>query len=840
MNRTTIFGVTLLSAFLSQAQNDSGKVSAAIKDTAFNTFQPPVFSSNGADAESELDQQDASSLLQSSPDVFMQFAGYQFGTGRYRLRGYAAENQQVLINGFNMCNPETGHSAWSTWGGLNDITRYPEIRFGNTASPYGFQGPGGYILIDTKASSFTKGTRMSYTAANRTFQSRAMLTYATGMMPNNQAFAFSVSSREGNQMNLPGTFFSSGSFFISADKRFRSTHLLSLSAFLTPVEQGRSSAVLLETAQLAETNYYNALWGYQDGKARNSVVSKSQQPVIMLSHACQANTRSNWNTSLVYNFGRSSITGLNWNNAANPRPDYYNHLPSYYFAKGDELQGDLVTQQWQTDVNTRQLNWDRMIAVNQANLYSLPSAGSINTTETRARYIVEERMEDKQQLGLNTTFTEQLGKLVVSSGLSVTLYKNRKYKQVNDLLGASYWLDYDQFADQLGVDNMTRQNNLEHPDEKITEGQKIGYDYAIQIRQAEAWMQAEYSSKRFDVYAALNCSGRGLWKESYVANGKFPGTSKGTSETLNFFNYGVKGGASCKLSGRQFFIINGLCMTRAPEVANVFVSQTTRNQVMKNITSESVFSGDANYVLKFPSLALRATCYLTQINNQVWLRRFWSDSYNTTVNYFMTGLNERHQGMELGIEKTLFMAHQVQGALGWGQHVYTSRPMAQAWQDNNSIELFNRRTVYLKNFRIGSSPQLVAGIGYKYNGRRKWFAGIWLNYFEGSYVEPNPDRRTAEAIEKYDDQTPGVNRIYEQQKLPGYYVINAAAGKSIRIHKRYQLKINLSVNNIANNKNMITGGYEQLRWDSDNVERFPSKYFFMTGATYLAIVSLNF
>lgn len=841
MNRKTTLSVTLLSAFLSVAQTDAGKITEIIKDTSLGHFDIPVFSSNGGDAESEIDQQDASSLLQSSPDVFMQFAGYQFGAGRYRPRGYSAENQQVLVNGVHLNNPETGYSAWSSWGGLNDITRYPDLKFGITASPYGFHGPGGYVQLEAGASAFAKGTRLSYTSASRVFRSRAMFTYATGMMQNNSAFVFSFSTRQGNQVNIPGTFFNAHSFFISADKRLGKHQLLSLSAFFSPVEQGRSSAVLLETAQLTGSNYYNSLWGYQNGQARNSTVSKTKEPLVIVSHAYQPGGHSKWSTSLACLFGRSGITGLNWSNAANPRPDYYNHLPSYFYAKGDQLNGDLATGNWQNNINTQQLNWDRMIRINQGNLYSLPSAaGQINTSETRARYIVEERVENKKQLNLNSTFTGRIGNVSISSGLAVLLYNNRKYKEVNDLLGASYWLDYDQFAQNAGTDPLAQQNNLEHPDKKIYTGQKTGYDYAIRMRQAEAWMQLEYSSGAIGLYAAASCSGRDIWKESFVANGKFPLTSKGKSETLSFFTYGLKGGGTYRLSGRGYFTMNGIYLTRAPETANIFTSPTTRNDLLRSVVPEKVLSADATYILRYPGLSLRATCYLTQINNQAWLRRYWSDVYNTTVNYFMTGVSERHQGLEIGIEKTFSGAHQLQGALGWGQHHYTNRPLAEAWQDNNSQQLFENRTVYLKNFRLGSSPQLAAGIGYKYNSRRRWFAGASINYLGGIYVEPNPDRRTAEALEKYDDETPGVNRFYEQQKLPGYYLVHLSAGKSIRIHRHYLLKIHLNINNLLNNRHIITGGYEQLRWASDDVNRFPAKYFFMPGATYLAIVSFNF
>lgn len=835
-----MLGIALLSAGFSFGQSDTiPKIKT--KDTLFHSFSIPVFPGNTA--ESDMDLQDVSSLLQSSPDVFMQMAGFQFGMGGYRLRGYSSKNQLVLLSGMNMSNPETGVSGWSSWGGLNDVTRYPEAKFGNIASSFGFSGPGGYTNMDIRASSLAKGTRISYTSANQLFRHRGMVTHATGMMQNGWALAVSASTRHGNEVFVPGTYFLSQSFFISADKRLSEKHLSGITVLFTPVEQGRAAAETIEACRLAGSNYYNALWGYQNGKVRNTTVSRVTQPIILFTHTYNPDERSSWNNSLMYTSGKSGLTGLNWNGAPNPRPDYYYYLPSYYYGKGDAMKGDQITAQWQNDVNLRQVNWDQLIALNQANLYTLPSqlGQSVNTGETRAKYILEERLEEKRHLRLNSVYTKQIDNILLSAGTSLQIYNNRKYKEVADLLGASYWLDYDQFAQNLGVDPMIQQNDLDHPDKKITEGQKIGYDYTLFINQAEAWMLAEYSFKQLELYGSANLSGRQLWKRSDVANGKFPTSSKGKSNTAYFLNHGLKTGATCKLSGRQFISLNGLYMTRPPETDRIFISPTTRNDLVQGISSENLLSGDANYILQYSALKLRATYYCTQTNNQVWQQRYWSDVYNTFINYLMTGVNENHQGLELGLEKTLLTSHVFQGALGLGRHIYTSRPVAQAWQDNNNAELFAGRTVYLKNYRTGASPQLVAGIGYRYNGQNRWFAAINANYFDEIYLEPNPDRRTAEALAGYtNEEQAAINRIIRQERLPGYYLLNISAGKSLRIHYRYYVKINVSVNNLLNHQNNRTGGYEQLRWDAAHMDRFANKYVFMTGRTYLAMVSLNF
>ena len=53
----------------------------------------------------------------------------------------------------------------------------------------------------------------------------------------------------------------------------------------------------------------------------------------------------------------------------------------------------------------------------------------------------------------------------------------------------------------------------------------------------------------------------------------------------------------------------------------------------------------------------------------------------------------------------------------------------------------------------------------------------------------------------------------EQEKCKGGFMLDASIGKFIRLKKGRSLSINLSLQNITNNTNLRTGGYEQNRDD---------------------------
>jgi hypothetical protein len=830
----------LLSGSLyAQVKVDSTQVIDNQSDTTKTTSELPLFSTSGGEVEADLEQQDVSSLLQSSRDVFSQFASFHFGVGRFRMRGLQAENQLVMINGNNVNNLETGFSVWSSWGGLNDVTRFVENRFGLAACRVGFSGAGGYTNIESKASSFRKGTRISYAFSNRIFRHRMMVTHSTGMMQNGWALTVSASSRQGDNVYIPGTYFNGNAFYISADKRINDKHLISLTSFVAPIEQGRGSQEIQEIYDLVGSNYYNSNWGFQNGKARNASVSKTQRPMVMLSHHFDISTGTKLTSSVFFNFGKNSLTGLNWNNAPNPRANYYRYLPSYWYGINDNTQGDILKNQWETETNTQQINWDRLIAMNQANLYSAPGTG-INTTETRSRYILERRVQDVKNLGFNVIYNTRKDNLFISAGLNGNIYKNNYYKEVEDLLGGDFWLDVDQFAQSQGVTTNFASNNLDNPNKTIKQGDKFGYDYSININRIEGWGQAEYSFKNIDVYGALSLSNNSVVRDSKVANGKFPEDSKGKGETKNFFNYGVKGGATYKFNGRMFATVNAAYLTRTPEANNIFLSPQTRKDIVKNLTNEKVLSYDINFHVKYPTLKIRATYYNTLVNDQIYLRSYFYDIANSNVNYIMTNMDQKFEGIELGIEKTLFTSHVIQAALGLSNNIYTNRPTASAVLYNSTENLFDNRTVYLKNYRVGGSPQNVAGIGYRYVAKKFWSVGATFSYFDGIYLDPNPDRRTSEALEKYTDTDPQYALITKQEKLPSNYTMDLNANKSWSIKRKYFISLNVGINNLLDNTKFKTGGFEQLRWDNSMPQRFPNRYNYALGRTYMASVTFRF
>jgi hypothetical protein len=235
----------------------------------------------------------------------------------------------------------------------------------------------------------------------------------------------------------------------------------------------------------------------------------------------------------------------------------------------------------------------------------------------------------------------------------------------------------------------------------------------------------------------------------------------------------------------------------------------------------------------------RATLYYAQVNDQLWSRNYYHDDYNTIVNYTMTNVDQRHFGTELGLEANLSSTWVATAVYAGGNYFYDSRPQATITRDNSS-EVFDQRTVYWQNYRVGGVPQTAASLGLKYNSPKFWFLGVNANWFDDIYLDPNPDRRTSQAVEGLVTEDPQWDELLTQTKLDPGMTVDLYGGKSWMFKRKYRLAFNLSVSNVLNNTDLQIGGYEQMRYDPRSVAKFPPRLSYMFGTTYFAMLTFSF
>jgi hypothetical protein len=88
--------------------------------------------------------------------------------------------------------------------------------------------------------------------------------------------------------------------------------------------------------------------------------------------------------------------------------------------------------------------------------------------------------------------------------------------------------------------------------------------------------------------------------------------------------------------------------------------------------------------------------------------------------------------------------------------------------------------------------------------------------------------------------------------LAAQYTIDAFAGYSWKVPHTYigsgfhkkplYISVYAGINNILNNRDIISGGYEQLRYDysTSDINKFPPKYYYAYGINYFSSIALRF
>ena len=810
--------------------------------------------------ESSTSVNDASTLLNSSRDVFNSIAAYNFGSLRYRVRGNDSKYSEVMINGILMNDPETGRPVFSNWGGLNDAFRNSIVVDGLGKTDAGFGNLGGLTAYSTRASQYRKQVSLSYSVSNRSYNHRAMASVGTGDLGNGWYMMAHASGRYAGKGYTEGTFYQAYSYFLSVEKKISDKHSLDLTVFGAPSQRGGSAPVVQEAYDLVGTNYYNPNWGYQtideSGKqvVRNARVSTYHQPFANLTWYWTPNRKTSFTTSAYYFAGRAGQTTLEWGEAKDPRPDYYRNLPSYCFTNAHSTaEYEAQLNAWlNRDSKITQIDWDALYNANRNHLFTVQDAnGRPGNTVTGkfSKYILAERHYDKRQMGGATYFKHEFQpNLIMTGGLALSASRTHYYESVDDLLGGDYYYDINKYAENL--ESSECQTDLINPNHVAKVGDIISYNYYANRDYIRVWDQVNWLVGNFDLYLGLQTDFTQIWREGLWRSGSFADNSFGKDGKHNFFDPSVKAGVTYAINGRNHIVANFAYMFQAPQFRDIYVSPRTRHTVVEgDLKSERINAMDLSYLYRSPEFKFRLTGYYNTYQNLIWNRSFYCEnvyigssqgnSYKSEfVNFIMTDIDQRSVGVEMGAEWNVTPTVTMQAAAANGIHVYDNNPIFSVYDDNNTLAYIQNSVAYLKNYHVSSGPETVASLGIKYNSPKYWWVSLNANYMANMYFDVNPYNHTEEGMLHYAQGDIRIEDVLNQTPMKPAFTLDFYGGFSKR-YKGYYFLVNASVNNLLNNKNTILYGYEQLRFNANNPEMFPEKHSYMYGLNYFISLTVR-
>jgi len=924
-------------------------------DVAAETKQDVVMQMSEQQLENEAGNVAITGSFSTQTDVYLSQTGYNFSPMRFQTRGYESKYESTYINGVRFMDAERGGFNYSSIGGLNNATRTKDVVYGLTPNTFSFGNLGQNTNINTRASSFAAGTNVNIAAANRNYTSRVQFLYGTGLMQNGWAFAISGVVRYADdagywtRSRVDGMFYNSGGLFLSAEKVL-TNHRISFVAFGAPTRRGGQSAITKEARDLTGSIYYNPYWGYQNGQIRNSRIVKTFDPTAILSWDWKISETQRLRTGIGYHYSFYSNSAFLYN-GTHPDPSYYRNMPSFV-ASYDEKTANDMANEWRNNESIRQTQWDGPFGFyaqninNQANL----DAG-IKGTPPFA-YILLRRHNDLMEGTLNSTYINQLSKNVkLTVGIEGRLSKGIHYQTVDDMLGASPFLDIDTYANRdiegsnsgnwsVQPDVRYTYNDVNNPNRKVGQGDKFAYDYDLNVRNASAFAQIDGNWNKLYVYLGIKGTYQDFWRFGRMENGRawwlrylydHPNEdnpidslrlgqkvkSLGKSDVWYFMEPSAKAGFMYNIDNKSRISFNVLAEKRAPLVQDSYISPNIKDKLVPNLKPEQILAMDLNYSFNYKPIRGRIGAFRTVINDAVDNLGYYDDELGTFVNHLLSGYNKIYQGVELGVKVPVNSILTLSAAGTYADYHYTSNATGYKSAENGSL-LENPETVYTKGLKIAAGPQFAANITASFF-YKMWFIDVTLNYFDNNYFNFAPNRFTqsnfgnlpaafyskenidmlknhfidsngklhlAQLNEWLNDKTYkaywglseketmkfgfydngiiildengkpvgiGVSearqKLATQEKLKPGFMLDLSIGKLIYLKNRNSINFNLSLSNILNNTDMITGGYQQARiptvsstkkLNPQGLDWFPNKYYYAYGFNFFLNIGYKF
>jgi hypothetical protein len=677
------------------------------------------------------------------------------------------------------------------------------------------------------------------------------------------AYVLSASRRFAQEGHFEGTDYSANSFFASIEKKINNNHQLNLTTMYAQNSRGKNSPNTAEVNNLMGIKY-NSYWGWQDGKKRNSRDKDVEEPMAILSHYWNISPNTRLNTNVAYQQGTISNSRLENPIGVNPDPTYYRKLPSYYLNDPDSNisvtnpdgsitvtnpNADLAQQQF---LANSQIDWEAMYVANQ------------NTVTGESAYLLTEQRNDDKLIHFNSLLNASLSdNITLNAGVNFKNLKSHNYAVVTDLLGGDYVLNVDRFFTGANA-----QFDLNNPNAQVQEGGTFGYNYNLRADVADAFAQFKFTYNKVDFYFSQTFSRSEYQREGLFRSGNYANNSFGKGGSEVFENFGFKGGATFKLTGRHLLDFNGIFMTRAPSLRNTFYNARRSNEFTPDLVSERIFGGDASYVIRAPKLKARLTGFYTKVSDATEIAFFYAENIGDSdgdedsfVTEITQGIEKQNLGGELGLEYQITSTIKLTGVAAYGQYTYTKNANLKTSDDNlaslglSPIKDFG--TTYLKDYRQPGMPQEAYSVGIEYRDPKFWWIGANYNYLDNNYISISKISRTdnftidSSTGISYPGATPeSVRNILEQEKFDPLSLVNLTGGKSWRVSNKNRNTIGFfaSINNLFDVE-YKTGGFEQSRkatytdLAADNANGTPSfgpRYFYGYTRTYFVNLYYNF
>jgi hypothetical protein len=767
----------------------------------------------------ELASRDIPMVLNSTPGVYATEQGGGSGDARISIRGFDQRNIAVLVDGIPVNDMENGQVYWSNWDGLGDVTKTMQVQRGLGASKLAIPSVGGTMNIITRGIDDKSSVSVRQeVGANGHLKSGFSIN--SGTLKGDWGITAAGTYKTGEGF-ADETWTKAYSYFFKVQKRFGATHLLSFSVNGAPQKHGQrttqlpialydkdfardvisdspiyttddqgnhiahtptdaqvdsivNEGILFEDySTLANGSRgirFNPGWGridrweldsngdtIHDRENFNTKVNYFHKPQFNLSHFWNASDRLYISTVAYLSIGNGGGTGLSSSTGR------------------DMTDGSLLLQNF---YNTNNKNIDP----------------NFSATETKAtRYVYTSRNDHTWYGLLSSASLKANEKMEMTFGIDGRYYKGKHFREVYDLLGGDYMVDYA---------NQTIQQNYTTGAKHV--GDTINYYNEGIVLWGGLFAQAEYKTGKWSTFLTVTGSETGYKRTDYFAkkdivladttlsqvigfgqtytyNGAtytFDSPEVKTSQSILkwFPGFTVKGGANYNINEHHNVYANTGYLIMAPKFSTVFNS---KNQLQDKgaLKNQKVMAFELGYGAKFQKIAGNVNLYHTTWQNKPLTTfstiRIAGDDYYFDVN----GLDAIHKGVELDLQYKPFKQMEIEAITSIGDWVVNSNDSVYLYDINSPDVVAQTLDFSAKGVHVGDAAQIQYGLGVRYEPVKNVYVKARFTVFDKNYA--NYDLLNLS----------GANKDRESWKMPAYSLLDVHAGYKFDIWK---LKMNIS------------------------------------------------
>jgi hypothetical protein len=524
-------------------------------------------------------------------------------------------------------------------------------------------------------------------------------------------------------------------------------------------------------------------------------------------------------------------------------------MPSYFIDEEDIFHA--TENAWLTnDTRYTQINFDRLIATNKLN-------------GGKAIYAIADRMERLVKSSLRGEGITSLKKGYISYGVNATITNSRHYKQMRDLLGADYILDIDYFLLDDDTFSNSLQNNLDHPNRRVIEGSRYGYDYAIRQYELSLLGTYHYSTKQLNLNIAAEVGYCDISRRGFYRKELFKENSYGESRHIKFAPYSLRLTADYAISSNH--LIRGVIATkgRPSDAQDLFLQSQYNNRTIDNPTLQYCHSSEFEYIFTSINFRLCASIFVSAEFNGTRVQHLYDDLYAEYADIITRNINLLRYGMEIEAEYRFADHFRLNGEIMAGRFQYIDNARVSIYSDTSNILFANNIQSLTKGLSIGNTPQIAATAGLSYYNRG-WSANLNINYAGLRYIEPSAVMRTERILHMATSEEQR-NEWMSQERLHDAFTIDLSLSKSLylsRLNKRIystaaaprfddkyprsRLIFRIGVRNLLGSTNIEYRGYESSRLQrhrlaGENIyNRQESRYLYAYPRTFYASAAFAF